>query len=108
MLIVAIVFSSMLFILKFAATCCRDASGNFRKSLKVFYILKTLGALSLPIAALAVWTQNCFSAIKNTGTGPIWSIGPGILVLALIIEVFALYGVTAAWRRSKGSDTVDA
>jgi hypothetical protein len=108
MLIVAIVFSGLLFLLKFAHMLCRDPSGGYRKSLKVFFVIKTLAVFSLPIAAIAVWTENCYSEVKNSGADSIWSIGPGILILALIIEFIALYGIPAAWNKSKGANLPEA
>jgi hypothetical protein len=104
MLIFAIIITSILFIVKLTTFMIKD---NKRAvlTLKTFYVLKTISSFSLPIVAIAIWTQKCYSPYSKVFTQAVWSVGPGILILALIFELLALVGITAAWRRSSSSST---
>jgi len=102
-LIVVISFSILAFFFRLSVICCKGP--KWMNSFKAFMILKSFFGIAGPAVAIAIWTKNCLFTLPNQNL--VWSVGPGILILSMVFEIAALYGIRQAWDGGAGTKSAE-
>jgi len=100
-LIIVMVFHILTWLARGCVMCSKDH--RWVRTFKAFMILKPIFQIVGPAVAIGIWTDKCYNFAEPSS--PTWSVGPGILILAMIFEIFALYGFRSAWEGGAGEGT---